>query len=203
MTRKTKALKPYLEAIEKYCSGLTKKELLEAILSIAKRVPQAKRVDFLEQLTQNPENNSVVDTISQETLIQQIRDLRQEVEERAASIEDGSYYEEYPEEYPEEYSEEAPECISEEQKEALEILFQQTEALFLSNQLEAAKAAFDELFEFELESLYLGIDLRETRARYCRCIYEICSPEQRVESLLDAIASTQSFQLSQSRATRW
>lgn len=196
MTRKTKA--PYLEAIEKHCSKLTKTQLLASILNIAKTVPQAKRVEFLEQLTQNLENNSVVDTISQETLIQQIRNLRTEVEERMAAIEDGSYYEEHPEEYYDEYSEEPPECITEEQKEALEEFFQQTEALFVSNQLEAAKAAFDELFAFDFEYLYLGIDLRETRARYCRCIYEICLPEQRIINILAVIAPNEKIQLSQS-----
>ncbi len=187
MTKKTKALKPYLETIEKDCSGLTKKELLETILNIAKNVPQAKREEFLEQLDN-------VETPSQETITQAIRDLRAEVEERMVSIENGRYYEEYDEAY----FEEAPECMSKEQKQKLEVLFQQTEALFLSNQLQIAKAAYDELFEFELEYLSLDIDLRETRARYFRCIYEISTPKQRVENLLAVIAANKSIQISKS-----
>ena len=122
-----------------------------------------------------------------ETITQAIRDLRKEVEERMIAIENGRYYEEND-----------GECMSKEQKQKLQVLFQQTEALFLSKQLQAAKAAYEELFEFELEYLSIGIELRQTRARYFRCIYEQSTPKQRVEKLLEIIAANNSIKISKS-----
>jgi hypothetical protein len=193
MTKKNQglALKPYLETIEKYCSQQTQPKLLEIILRIAQTIPQNERASFLQKITEN-EAEKVILVSYEGSLIDDIQKLRKEVDERISAIENGTYCEEYEawDEY-DEYDE--IDYLSEEQKDDLEDLFQQTESLFLSNQLKAAKQAFDELFDFQLDDLDLNIDLREPRARYCRCIYEVVPSEERVEAVLNGIAPQESI----------
>jgi len=184
------ALKPYLESIETHCKKLTKKELLETIRHVAQTVPQEERSNFLHQITQLDEVEIIP---SAQMLIDDLLELRKEIEARIASIEDGSYYEKY-NAWDEYNDDEGADYISQEQKQALEALFGQTGELFLSNQLEAAKGAFDELFEFQLDDFSLDIDLREPRARYCRCIYETVAPKQQVKALLVGMVPEQSSQ---------
>jgi len=172
-------LKPYLETIEKHCKKLTKKELLETIQHVAKMVPQEERTNFLRQIKQMEEIKIIA---SEKTLIDDILELRKEVESRIASLERGEYDDE-----------EGAEYLTQEQKQRLEALFGETGELFLSNKLEAAKAAFEELFAFQLDELTL--ELREHRARYCRCIYETVAPKQRVRALLVGMESEQPNQI--------
>ncbi len=173
-------LKPYLESIEKHCKNLTKKELLETIQTVAQAVPQEERSNFLGHITQLDQIEIIA---SDKTLIDDILELRKEVEARIASIEGDEYDDD-----------EGIDYISQEQKQRLETLFGQTGELFLSNQLEAAKAAFDELFAFQLDDFSLDIELREPRARYCRCIYETVAPKQRVKALLIGMKPEQTSQ---------
>jgi len=102
---------------------------------------------------------------------------------RIAAIERGEYDDE-----------EGAEYITQEQKQTLEALFGQTGELFLSNKLEAAKAAFEELFAFQIDDFSLDIERREPQARYCRCIYETVAPKQRIKALLVGMAPEQPTQ---------
>ncbi|MEN8217675.1 MAG: hypothetical protein ABFS56_15160 [Pseudomonadota bacterium] len=175
------ALKPYIESVEKQCKYLNQSELLKTILKIAQTVPKEQRADLLRHLP----DESVVS--SGKVLIDNILELREGIEARIASLDAWEEYEE----------EEATEYISKDQKQALEALFRQAEELFLSNQLEAAKTAFDELFK--LDNFYLDIDLRQPRTRYCRCIYETVPLKQRVKALLVGMVPDQSSQISPQR----
>lgn len=193
---KKMALKPFLETVEKYCSQLSKQQLLETILNIAQMVPQEQRSDFLHRITPTKNQDVEVMQDDEENIIDDICGLREEIEERIASIENGSYYEEY-EAWDEYNYDEEPEYISEEQKEALEALFRATDVFFLSNQLKVAKEAFEQLFELQLEDFSLDIDLREPRARYCRCIYELVPSQQRIQALLEGIVPRHSLRFEQ------
>jgi len=110
------ALKPYLESIETHCKKLTKKELLETIRHVAQTVPQEERSNFLHQITQLDEVEIIP---SAQMLIDDILELRKEIEARIASIEDGSYYEKY-NAWDEYNDDEGADYISQEQKQALE-----------------------------------------------------------------------------------
>ncbi|WP_321494235.1 hypothetical protein [uncultured Desulfobacter sp.] len=44
------SLKPYLETIEDFCSRLSREELLELVLALAKDEPASKRMYFLQKL---------------------------------------------------------------------------------------------------------------------------------------------------------
>jgi hypothetical protein len=181
-------LKPYLETIATHCASLNKEELLEIIMRLAKTISPEARLNFLHTIL--PEDNRAADlaaTPGEDKLLEEIRQLQEDVDERISSIEDGSYYDRH-DTWEEPDDEEGPDYFSEEQKQALETLFSQVSNLFLSNQIATAKEGFAELFNFPLEHTILNINLREPRARYCRCIYETTPTERRVQELLTAIA---------------
>jgi hypothetical protein len=123
------ALKPYLESIKEHCSQLSKEELLEIILGLSKEIPSKKRIDFLAKISSLSQKQIAV--ISSEDILQQIEALKEDIKERVASIEDGSYFDDYD---GWDYDEEEPDIISEEQKEELEAFFLDASNLFLSGQ---------------------------------------------------------------------
>lgn len=189
------ALKPFLETIEKRCVSLTREQLLDTLLGLAQTVPQDKRQQFLQNLTRSQTLKVEVAPLSEDnhdSLVDSIQSLREEVEERMASIEDGSYYSENNEAWYEYSEEDGADYFSDEQKQGFEQFLAQVGTLFLSNQLTVAKKGFEELFKFPLDHTSLNLDLRESRARYCRCLYETLPPERRVSELLTALAPEES-----------
>ena len=57
------ALKPYLEKITNECSELSKQELTDVILALAKDEPVSRRVIFLQKLRSFLPENSLVEKI--------------------------------------------------------------------------------------------------------------------------------------------
>ena len=190
------ALKPYLESIEEHCSHLSTEELLEIILGLSKEIPPKKRIDFLAKIESLSQRQMVI--VSDEGILEQIEALKEDIEERAASIEDGSFYDDY---NGWDYDEEEPDLISEEQKEELEAFFEDAANLFLSGRLDAAREVYASLFDLLHSSQYeegeyfsfgisdysLNVELREERARHCRCVYETTPAEQRAQAMLEAM----------------
>jgi hypothetical protein len=72
-------------------------------------------------------------------------------------------------------------------------LFAEAAQIFLADRLQEAGKVFGALFqllrrgessmeqspELLVSESELDVDLREARARYCRCVYETCTPENR------------------------
>ncbi len=190
------ALKPYLESIKEHCSHLSKEELLEIILGLSKEIPSKKRIDFLAKISSLSQRRITV--VSGEDILQQIEALKEDIKERGASIEEGSYFEDYDGWH---YDEEESDLISEEQKEELEAFFEDAANLFLSGQLDVAKEVYESLFDlldssqyeegeyfsFGISDYSSNVELREERARYCRCVYETTFVEQRAQAMLGAM----------------
>ncbi len=184
------ALKPYLDTITGYCNSLSRQELTDIIVTLAKDVSTTGRVNFLERIKSClPLGKTVMapDPGPVEQILDDIEVLKESIEERIESIEDGSYWDE-PDHWSEDgYYDEEPEYVSEDQVEELESIFDDAESLFLNDRLAAVRKVYQALFElisFIQEKTYdtprLEIDIREARARFCRCVYETSDADKRL-----------------------
>lgn len=196
MTKSKIALKPYLEKIEGYCGTLSKEEVTEILISLARDVPTAGRVDFLEKIEsylpdQRPVMTHAIDSVQE--ILNGIEALKESIEERIESIEDGSYWDD-PDLWREDgYYDEEPDDLSEDQDEELGSFFGDAESLFLSDRLEDARRVYGALFnviDAIKESYYPDrdeIDIKEARARYCRSVYETSSKNKKFDAFIEAM----------------
>lgn len=191
------ALRPYLEAIEKWCLPLAKEELLQLLLSLAGEAADDEREGFLAKIAAllPGADNKGEDKGDVEGLLDRINELQQEILERIAAIEEGTFWDDYAEhEGLSYYDDEGPGPLGEDQEDALRNCFDQAGRLFTRGQLPEAKIVYAHLFallrEIEDESstwVDIEVDLREARARYCRLVYELAEVDNRVQELLAAM----------------
>lgn len=195
------ALKPYVDEIKSICDDLSVTELSNFIIELAKEVPTLKRKDFLHKLKSYLTSESEYIEDNKSDILKEIDSLKEEVTERQSSIEDGTYYDDldYDDEEYDPYGEECPDSLSENQKTELEGFFKQADKLFLSNKLEEAKSIYEALISFfgfddskdeeypNLNIWDIDINWKETLARYCRCVYETSSSDNRVSSMIEAL----------------
>jgi hypothetical protein len=132
------ALKPYLDKITAHCSALSYKELTDVIISLAKDVPTSDRVKFLEKIESSlPGHTSTIipETDLVEHILDDIEALKESIEERIDSIEDGSYWDD-PDDWEDNgYYDDEPDYISQDQAEELVSFFDDAENLFLDDRL--------------------------------------------------------------------
>ncbi|HUV06217.1 MAG TPA: hypothetical protein VMX75_00730, partial [Spirochaetia bacterium] len=199
MKKNLLALKPYLESVKEQCSRLSKDKLTDIVLGLAKEVPANQRIGFLETLERLSQEQPSM--IRDEGILEQIEALKGDIRKRMASIEDGSYYEDhYDRRHRWDYEDELPDDLSEEQKDELEEFFEDAARFFLSGQLEKARDVYAALFRlpddpyekeegdaFYISGYPLEMDMREARARYCRCVYETTPLSKRVPAMLAAM----------------
>ena len=190
------ALKPYLEAIENHCEPLTKEDLVSILINLAQEVPVGGRTAFLDKLVScSPDHDFVLaERDVDERIFDEIQALKEDIEERIASLEDGSYWDTI--DYDDGYYDDEPDYVSEEQIDELLVFFEEANGCFLNGHLEMAKAIYQQLFEMieENESLMLDVprktetfDLREARARYARCVYDLSQKKDRTEAMVEAL----------------
>ena len=222
-TEKRISLKPYLESIERHCQKLSREELIDLILGLAREVPSRGRMEFIDRIGEL--SNRGVRVTWSEDLLPKIQAIKEEIGERIEAIENGEYPEEYlPEDYGRGYAwhDAEPDLISDKQREAVADFFEEASELFLSGRLEEARAAYGALLELvgareaapedaagsslededgaepdepaesfftgrDLAGCDFGVDLREARARYARCVYETAPAAERVEAMLVAM----------------
>jgi hypothetical protein len=195
----TLALKPYIENIRKHCSNLSKDDLTELLCRIAQEVPVRERDSFLENLSilSIDDHDESFDIQDADEILSRIEGLIEDIIERQKSIDDGSYYEDHYE-YHDYYGDEMPDEISEDQQEELETLFSEADELFLAGNSDAAKKVYQELTGLfghnDQKELYytiyhtaIDINWHETLARYCRCVYEASSSDDRPAQMLFAM----------------
>jgi len=167
------------------------------IVTLAKDVPTTGRVSFLEKIKSYlPDGRAAMapDLSPVEQTLDDIEALKESIEERVESIEDGSYWDE-PDHWGDDgYYDEEPDYISEDQINELESIFDDAESLFLADRLEAARKVYEPLFRligFIEERTYFSpgqvSDIREARARYCRCIYETSDAVRRLDEFAAAM----------------
>ncbi|MFH0725799.1 MAG: hypothetical protein V2B19_05520 [Pseudomonadota bacterium] len=171
------SLKPYLDKITALCEKLPREDLLALIIAMARKVPMAERKDFISEIESNlprvaPEPDIPADAV--ESLIEQITGLEESIIERIESIENGEYWDEE-----DRYDDEDPDNLSEDHIEELQAFFDEAGTLFLQDRLTEARRIYAALFTLirnlsETRRLYLpgALELREARARYCRCLLE-------------------------------
>ena len=192
------ALKPYLDTIAGYCSNLSNQELTDILLCLARDVATSGRVNFLgkiESYLPGRRPAMMPDTDPVEHILDDIEALKESTEERIGSIEDGSYRDD-PDVWADDgYYEEEPDYISEDQNEELGSFFDDAERLFLDDRLEDARKVYGALFKLihnikeEADfSPRSEIDIREARARYCRCVYETANTDKRLDEFIGAMA---------------
>jgi predicted RNA binding protein with dsRBD fold (UPF0201 family) len=191
------ALKPYLDTITGYCNTLSNEELTNILICLSKDVPTSGRVNFLEKIEsylpgRRPAIMPEADPVEQ--ILDDIEALKENIEERIRSIEDGSYWDD-PDDWEDDgYYEEEPDYISEDQGEELGSFFDDAERLFLDDRLEDARKVYEALFNLIKnikEEAYFShpddIDIREARARYCRCVYETSNADKRLDEFIGAM----------------
>ena len=199
MVKKSKiALKPYLETIAGYCNTLSNEELTDILIRLASDIPTSGRVNFLEKIESylpGRRSAAMPDTDPVEQILDDIEALKENIEERVRSIEDGSYWDDPDVWGDDEYYEEEPDYISEDQDEELGSFFDDAESLFLDERLEDARKVYGALFNLIhdiKEEAYFSppdeIDIREARARYCRCVYETANTDRRLHEFIGAMA---------------
>jgi len=191
------ALKPYLATIAGFCDTLSNEELKDIIISLAKDVSTSGRIGFLEKIESYlPGRESAImpDTNAPEQILNDIEALKESIEERIETIEDGSYWDD-PDLWGDDgYYEEDPDYISEDQDEELGSFFHDAESLFLDDRLEDAQKVYGSLFRLINDikedasfSPFDDIDIREARARYCRCVYETINRDTRLDEFIEAM----------------
>lgn len=191
------ALKPYLQTITGYCDTLSNKELTDIIIGLAKDVPTSGRVEFLKKIESYlPGRRSAVvpEAGPVEQILDEIEALKESIEERISSIEDGTYWDGRGGWGDDEYYDDDPDYIDEDQVQELEAFFDDAESLFMNDRLEDAQKVYGALFglinDIE-EDAYFSLgperDIREYRARYCRCVYETSDPDKRLDEFVAAM----------------
>ena len=191
------ALKPYLDTIAEHCSTLSNQELRDILLCLARDVPTSGRVNFLEKIESYLPGRrpaAIPDTDAVEQILYGIEALRESIQERISSIEDGSYWDDLDVWGDDGYYEEEPDSISEDQDEELGAFFDDAERLFLDERLEDARNVYGALFNLIhdiKEEAYFSppdeIDIREARARYCRCVFETANRDKRLDDFIGAM----------------
>lgn len=192
------ALKPYLESISTDCSKLSKQELTDLILNLAKSESAAGRTAFLSKFRSflPGEGTSCVPETDVEELLHDVQALREDIEERIAAIEEGDYEELDDFDWEDlDYHDEEPDFVSEEQFDELEDLFHRADELFVNQKIQDAKMVYEALFqlhdyiaEYEPMSFNFQDYIREERARYARCVYDAPAGTSRVKEFAQAMA---------------
>jgi hypothetical protein len=190
------ALKPFLETISNYCNELSKSELTMVVLELAKGVGTSQRAALLKQIKAVWPGNQWVETTATtpiDELLNAIDALKESIEERIKSIDDGSYWE-HGGGWDGDYYDEDPDYVDQEQADELAALFDEVEDLFVDEHYAAARQAYERLFGlldyvdgFSTVDLGENMDRREARARYCRSVYEAESIDKQLKHFARAM----------------
>ncbi len=191
------ALKPYLEAVEAHCRQLSGEELIQLLLALAKDESTSGRKQFLRRLNiLSPAGKSVIKAgrPDLQALLEDVRGLKESILERIGAIENGDYDALDDWDWEDAHYDDEPEMISETQLDELAGLFDEAGGLFLNGDFLDARHLYQSLFELlkELDasdSLMpdTGVELREARARYARCVYETSDEDSRLDEFADAM----------------
>ncbi|NVM22712.1 MAG: hypothetical protein HWN68_13145 [Desulfobacterales bacterium] len=139
------ALRPYLDTIAGYCDTLSNEELTDIIIGLAKDVPTSGRVEFLKKMESClPGRRSAVmpEAGSVEQILGDVEALKESIEERISSIEDGTYWDEPSDWSDNEYYDDDPDYIGEDQVQELESFFGDAESLFMNDRLKDARRVY-------------------------------------------------------------
>jgi len=200
MKNNAMAFRPYLEKVEKTCSGLRKDELIGLILRMAEESPPDMRQQFLDKLQQYLSRDSALQKTAEpgeaELLHDNLQSLRQNILDRIESIENGAYWDDPDDDDWKDkmYYDDDPDLLSESHTTQLAAFFDVAGDYFLHNRLPESRRLYKALFDLVGEINRYGqmpdieVDVREAHARYCRAVYELSGKQERVPAMLTAMA---------------
>ncbi len=184
------ALKPYLEAAEGLCRQLSGEEIVQLVLSLAKDQSSSGRVQFLEKLKSLSSAGKKATKArgpNLATMLKDVQALKKSIMERMEAIEKGDYDALDDWDWEDAHFDDEPEMVSETQLNELAAMFDEAGRLFLDGKLLDARRLYEALLDLVKElddSHYLmpdtGVELREARARYARCVYETSQEDRRL-----------------------
>lgn len=190
------AMKPYLDSVTEICDTLSREELVELILELARDEPTSRRVAFLDRLTSAVPGKTVKIQPQEDlpALFEQVEALEEALIERRDAIEAGEY--DLLDDWDWETAgwDDHPEYVSDEQAEDLATFFKIAGTFFISGSISEAAGLYGALFDLLdacAESKYAlpeyGLDLKEERARYARCVYDTTGRDERVPAFADVM----------------
>ena len=189
------AVKQFVEALQTQCKALSRDELINAIIGLGLDARPYQRREHLRRLVEleisPPTENNV------ESVIARCTDLLRQIHERWMKINDGTWWDDPDGEAEYDYDDEMPAMLTHEQEEDLLALFSEADALFLETRYAEAERVYSELLPLFLPdehdrsvtAIEGDFDLRETRARHARCVYETTSSDRRLDHVLEALNS--------------
>lgn len=171
---------------------------MQCILALAEQVePQNRQVfldNFRSTIPGEEPREVAVPTTGESFLLGEIEELREEVEARIESIQDGTFWDDYDDDdWHDPYSDEDPDLLNDEQSAALAGFFHEAGLRFIHGGRAAAEEIYSVLFalidEVDADGSLpdINVDLREARARYARCIYETSNPDIRIPAMLQVM----------------
>lgn len=196
------ALKPFLDTVISFCESSSKGELADVVVALAKEVSVSERSEFIariESCSPAPGSPEGTDASRAEALVEAVQAIEQSVTERIESIEDGTYWEIYGE-WDDDYRfDEEPDYFTDQQFDQLTGLFIEADKLFVDDRLEEAREVYQALFALidgiEEATVVLPrydsrikTDVREARARHCRCVYETLEGRDAIDRFMSAMA---------------
>lgn len=190
------ALKPYLKTIADGCSELSKQELTDIILGLAKDEPASGRIAFLQKFRSllHEDGSQYEIAADVHTILNDIQFLKNIIAERIEAIENGDYERLDDWDWEDYHHDEEPDYVNDEQMKDLAGLFHDTENLFLNGQIEDSRTLYEALFDLMDETGHDGfhlpeleVDLREERARYARCVYDTSDQDKRLDKFAAAM----------------
>ncbi len=191
------ALKPYLESVEGLCRQLSGEELVQLVLSLAKDESTSGRAQFLEKLkTLSSAGKKATKSRrpNLENMLKDVQALKKSILERMEAIEKGDYDALDDWDWEDAHFDDEPEMVSEAQLNELAGLFDEAGRMFLNGELVGARRLYEALLDLHKEldeSHYVmpgtGVELREARARYARCVYETSHEDRRLKEFGDAM----------------
>lgn len=192
----TLALRPFLETVEALCRSMSQEKLVAMLLAWATDIPASDRAAFLAQIRKGeskPKAVPVAEPGYVQQFLKEIEELERDICQRVESIEDGSFWDDYHGDEGYGYDEDA-DPLSREHKEELVSCFAEADRIFLHGSRSDARTVYGRLFQavktaagYDGGWIDIDVDLRESRARYCRCVYELTTSEERLSAMLEAM----------------
>lgn len=194
---KRMASRPYWHGLKQACEGMTREQLIGFILHLGGEITLEERAGFLYKLRSfaplgpgtPPDHGPTTDGVAMEELLERLSSLKEVIEHRVASIEDGTYWDRNPYDPSQD---EDPDAVTPEEAEALTTILVETDDLFVQGRFAEAGRLYEPLFDLLDAHPTVGYslpagDLNEVRARYCRALYESVDADRRLEALWEGL----------------
>lgn len=188
------AQRPYLEGMREACEQMTREQLISFILDLGQEVAMEGRSGFLAKLRSFSPQPGVPGQSKSvhgaDAMLDRLTALKEEIEQRIASIEDGTYWDD--ERDWDGFDDEDPDYVTDEQADSLTELLVETGDLFVQGRFLEARGLYEVVVGLlnehrEVTYCFSNSDLHQAHARYCRSVYETAEPDRRLEDFVQSM----------------